>query len=254
MLGYSRDAKMYMETWLFITLHVACLLWWLRTRTRVSWWAWVCCGVIMVGLQAVAAAILPIELIIVLTARRGYWRSLAVLLYAIVEAPIAFLTDVMATGGVQRAGRPGSSYRWFQRTFAGFHWPPILFFLIGTAIILVGPWIFYTQFSTRAARVYQSEREELNWSATGIFWVGPYNEGRDGWDLLRYTATAFAYNWEWPKPKDEPLIRERTLKLLKGAGSRWRRCSRWGCCPGARGGDTRNCHYERLRSPRAFLR
>jgi 4-amino-4-deoxy-L-arabinose transferase-like glycosyltransferase len=71
MLNYSRDAKMYMDTWLFVTLNVACLLWWLRTRLRVAWWAWVLSGVIMVGLQAVALAILPIELIIVLTARSG---------------------------------------------------------------------------------------------------------------------------------------------------------------------------------------
>ena len=29
-LGYSRDAKMYAQLWCFATLHVGCLLWWLR--------------------------------------------------------------------------------------------------------------------------------------------------------------------------------------------------------------------------------
>lgn len=29
-LGYSRDAKMYAQLWFFATLHVGCLLWWLR--------------------------------------------------------------------------------------------------------------------------------------------------------------------------------------------------------------------------------
>jgi hypothetical protein len=101
--------------------------------------------------------------------------------------------------------------------FAGFRWPPILFFLIGTAIIVVGPYFYYTHFSERAERVYNPERESLDWRETGIFWVGPYNEGRTWSDLLRYTGTAFLYSWEWPKPVEEPGISVRTLKLLKGA-------------------------------------
>jgi len=49
-LGYSRDAKMYMDFWLFCTLSVACLLWWLRSGgesrgwrgspARWRWWGW----------------------------------------------------------------------------------------------------------------------------------------------------------------------------------------------------------------------
>jgi hypothetical protein len=217
MLNYSRDAKMYMDTWLFVTLNVACLLWWLRTRSRVSWWAWLCSGVIMVGLHAVALAILPIELIIVITARPGHWRHLATLIYGIVEAPVAFLMDVLATGGWTRLGTPGSSYRWFQRTFAGFRWPPILFFLIGSAIIAIGPYIFYTHFSAKAQRVYNADGEDLDLVAAGIPWVGPYNRGRTWVDLLRYTGTAFLYSWEWPRPVEEPGVRLRTLRLMKGA-------------------------------------
>jgi hypothetical protein len=217
MLNYSRDAKMYMETWLCVTLNVACLLWWLRTRLRVAWWAWLCSGVIMVGLQAVALAILPIELIIVVTARQGQWRSLVTLLYALVEGPVAFVMDFLSTGGYDGLGTPGSCRRWFQRTFVGFRWPPILFFLIGTAIIAVGPCVYYMYFSERAERVYSSADNSVNWTATGIYWVGPYNEGRTWTDLLRYTGTAFLYSWEWPRPVEESGVNVRTLKLLKGA-------------------------------------
>ena len=48
MLAYSRDAKMYMDFWLFLTLHIASLLWWLRSGRRVAWLAWVAAGVAMV--------------------------------------------------------------------------------------------------------------------------------------------------------------------------------------------------------------
>jgi hypothetical protein len=124
---------------------------------------------------------------------------------------------VLATGGWYRLGQPGSSYRWFQRTFAGFRWPPLLFFLIGTAVILIGPCIYYARFNEKAQRAYDPETQEVDFSETGIFWVQRYNAGRDWTDLLRYTSTAFLYNWEWPHAADEPYIRERTLKLLKGS-------------------------------------
>src|SRR5437868_7876688 len=41
LLVYSRDAKMYSHFWLMCTLSVACLLWWLRVRTRVAWLCWI---------------------------------------------------------------------------------------------------------------------------------------------------------------------------------------------------------------------
>src|SRR5205085_1325845 len=45
LLVYSRDAKMYMHFWLMCTLSMASLLWWLRTRSRVSWLCWVAASV-----------------------------------------------------------------------------------------------------------------------------------------------------------------------------------------------------------------
>ncbi len=93
------------------------------------------------------------------------------------------------------------------------NWKPPVFFLAGL-VLMATPWvIYYTQFNKYVDRV-----EQRGFRASGINWVGPYNAGRDGGDLVRYTATAFLYNWEWPRPVSEPFIRERTLKLLKGAG------------------------------------
>lgn len=218
MLNYSRDAKMYAETWLFVALNVACLLWWLRARTRISWWAWVCSGVLMLGFHMVSALVLPIELIIVLTARNPRWRSLGVLVQAVFWLPVLTLLSVLQLVGIKRVGDPNSVFRWFRRTFVNFHWPPVVFFVLGVALIGIGPYIYYAKFNIYVDRVYNETSDRLNWQRTGINWVGPYNMGRDGLGMLRYTATAFAYNWEWPRQRDEPFIRERTLKLLKAAG------------------------------------
>jgi 4-amino-4-deoxy-L-arabinose transferase-like glycosyltransferase len=218
MLNFSRDAKMYADLWLFVALHVGCLLWWLRTRTRVRWWAWVCTGVIMVGLQAESAIVLVIELLIVITSRRQHWRSLAALLVGVVWVPIAAVLSLLPLMKVRWRAERCALGRAVQWLFNDFHWPPLVFYVIGIAIILVGPWLWHSRFSVRAERVYRPGSGELNWTATGIFWLGPYNEGRDGFDLTRYAATAFLYNWEWPRLVDQPEVRERTLKLLKWAG------------------------------------
>src|SRR5215213_7518401 len=74
LLNYSRDAKMYMDFWLFVALHVAALLWWLRTRRAIPWWCWIIAGTVMIGMHGLGALILAIDLIIVLTAKSANWR------------------------------------------------------------------------------------------------------------------------------------------------------------------------------------
>src|ERR1700733_7844382 len=75
MLNYSRDAKMYSETWLFATLHFGAFLWWLRTRKAIAWWIWLTSGVLMLGLHAISFVLLPVELVIILTSRNQYWKN-----------------------------------------------------------------------------------------------------------------------------------------------------------------------------------
>lgn len=71
MMVYSHDAKMYMACWLFVALHVGCLLWWLRVGRsavgRIAWLAWVACGLAAVGFHHSANVLLPVELIVLLT-------------------------------------------------------------------------------------------------------------------------------------------------------------------------------------------
>jgi 4-amino-4-deoxy-L-arabinose transferase-like glycosyltransferase len=80
LLNYSRDAKMYMQCWLFAALHVGCLLWWLRTRKTAAWLGWVAAGLGMVGTQAVSLFLLAIEPVLLLSAPRLKWWTTLIFL------------------------------------------------------------------------------------------------------------------------------------------------------------------------------
>lgn len=69
-LVYSRDAKMYMHLWLFCTLFVASLLWWMRAQKpyrRLAWLAFVASGLAMNGLHALGLCVTVVALIVVLS-------------------------------------------------------------------------------------------------------------------------------------------------------------------------------------------
>jgi 4-amino-4-deoxy-L-arabinose transferase-like glycosyltransferase len=76
---YSRDAKMYMHLWLFATLFVASLLWWLRERDprrrRIAWLAWVASAAAMNGLHALGLLVIVVGAVIVLTHARRDART-----------------------------------------------------------------------------------------------------------------------------------------------------------------------------------
>ena len=69
MLFYSRDAKMYPDAWLLITLNVACLLVWFRTGRSTAYLAWIACGCGAVGLHPSAYAVPALSLVFLLTQR-----------------------------------------------------------------------------------------------------------------------------------------------------------------------------------------
>src|SRR5438093_925464 len=87
------------------------------TFMRVCWWAWVTSGIAMLGLQTVAAGVIAIELIIVLTARHPQWASFGKLLLTILWLPLAM---ILSMTGLERRG-PG---RWLAAAHRTFRWPP----------------------------------------------------------------------------------------------------------------------------------
>ncbi len=231
LLVYSRDAKMYMPFWLLVTLHAGCLFGWLRTvghAGRLYWWAWVAAGAAMVGYHALGLFVLGIELVIVLTYPSPGWRHAGGAVGRVLTAPllpIAYVfdaiirwTDGQTVGPWSERGPLGR--RW-QRSGESFRWPPVVPFLIGALLISLGPVGYYTHFNRYADKIYGDDGQRLADPdfdrQSDLSWVKEYNRGRDGGDLVLYTASAYLTGWEWPREVDQPAIPEGTRKLLKGA-------------------------------------
>jgi hypothetical protein len=216
MLVYSRDAKMYMHFWLFCALSVACLLWWLRVRTRIAWLSWIASSLAMCGLHAPGAVLLGIELLIFLSHDRQWWLTGAILLIGFVLS--GFLH------GQTRLFSARIDDRWllcgFAFTLGAFalffprrrDWKRPLFFLVGLSIILSGIGGYYLKFNRFKERI-----EEDNWNVSMLQWVDLYNKDRTPGNLVGFPVTAYLMSWEWTQPSEEPNVDPRALKLLHGS-------------------------------------
>jgi 4-amino-4-deoxy-L-arabinose transferase-like glycosyltransferase len=74
LIFYSRDAKMYAEAWLMVTLTIACMLWWFRNPTWTAWLCWVAAGCAAVGVQMTSAIAIGVSLLLLLTQSKMHWR------------------------------------------------------------------------------------------------------------------------------------------------------------------------------------
>jgi hypothetical protein len=263
LLSYSRDAKMYSEFWLVVTLNVAALLWWLRVRNAIAWWAWVAAGVAMLGLQLQGAMVLAVELVIVLSVRRANWAGLVWLLLLLAWLPVAGLLFILqpVSALISRRNRKvgefllprGPMGRFVRGKLAGFAWPPLALFIAGLGVMLPGPICYY-----RIANHYAQTMDARGWRGSGLDWIGEYNEGRTAAELPLYSATAYLTSWEWPRARDVNWVNVRTRRLLCGGciviGALlalgifpWRSRRRWANCAvavsptGANGPAPDNC-------------
>jgi 4-amino-4-deoxy-L-arabinose transferase-like glycosyltransferase len=75
LIFYSRDCKMYMDAWLFVTLNAACGLWWMRTRGSTAWLCWVASGCAACGLHPTSAVVVGVSLLMLLTQRNLLWKQ-----------------------------------------------------------------------------------------------------------------------------------------------------------------------------------
>ena len=184
MLTYSRDAKMYMPFWMFATAHVGCLLWWLNA----------------VGRARPTPAVPPAHF------RYFCWLATG-------AAMVGFHRLGLGVLGVEAL----MFLCWLVRRWA---WSlrsmltpaaMILSFALGGAMLYGATWAhnrYFSQFDERAAD---------EWHTTGLGWVPLYNAERDGWEHLKFTATAFAFSWEWPNRSKVPGVDPRAMKLLSTA-------------------------------------
>ncbi|MEM8873517.1 MAG: glycosyltransferase family 39 protein [Planctomycetota bacterium] len=194
MLVYSRDAKMYALLWFFVTVHVGCLLAWVRTRDRLWWWAWVLAGCAMLGTHAPSMFILPVDAVIIAASswRRGdRWPNLALFAGGVVIGAL-----IMSLGPIKHYGI-GDENDWYE--VEGFS-------------------KFFAQ-------------REATENLIGIFWVREYNRFRTGEDMVLLSASAYMTGWEWPAPEptDEELASFRRQNWDQGqlAIQSHRRLAEW---------------------------
>ncbi|CAN5574565.1 hypothetical protein BH09PLA1_BH09PLA1_03090 [soil metagenome] len=226
LLNYSRDGKMYMDFWLFATLHVAALLWWLRTRRMIPWWCWIIAGTVMIGMHLLGAIVLAIDLIIVLTAKRPHWKYHVPVLLTPVAAVAASGEWMGSTAWRLVHDRafslpgPSKAWRFFTRFYRGFRVPALLGFLVGMFVLGIGPYGYYKVFNKYAQRI-----TERGWMGSGLQWIKDYNEGRTPREQVQYAATAFLTGWEWPRRSTDLLLLKDGSAVegdVRRAGRNWK--------------------------------
>ena len=225
LLIYSRDAKMYMPLWLFCTLNVGCLLWWLRVRTWTAWLCWVAAGCAMIGFHSLGLIVVAVNVLIWLTAPRQHWMGL-VKLFLLIGWPLLLL----AVSIYELLRKKFDLMVWWRfrdvlrfpiTMWPRFHFPTVLLFALGLYVMLLGRQFYVESFNERFDKVL--EEGEFNTDVNGTGWVGPYNAGRKFGSLALYTTSAYLTGWEWPRNQvdegrdDESFVNPRTLKLLKAS-------------------------------------
>ena len=93
--SYSRDAKMYMPLWCFITINLACLLWWMRTGKWTAWLLFVAAGCMAAGIHVTGSVIFGLDLLIGLTGAKLTWQKSLLLVLGILliaAGPVGYAT------------------------------------------------------------------------------------------------------------------------------------------------------------------
>jgi hypothetical protein len=96
MLNYSRDAKMYMDLWLFCVLSTWCFLSFLRGGKYLAFLGWVAAGLAMVGLHALGCILLALPPLFLLTRKPPplrIWILFVIGMLLIGSGPLGYYTD-----------------------------------------------------------------------------------------------------------------------------------------------------------------
>ncbi len=165
-MTYARDAKMYMHTWLFVTLSVACLMHWLRTKRAWSLWGWILAGAIASTLHATSLIVLAIQPIMLLAhGGKKRWRD-----------PPYFVVGIALI-----LAFPAWYYGYYNHYIARTGIAPV----------------------TTAASESINE-SQVRWRNSGITWVSEFNQGIGPWELTLNSATSYLVGLQWPRDAMDP--------------------------------------------------
>lgn len=141
MLFYSRDAKMYPDLWLLVTLNVACLWRWFGTYSLTDWLCWVATGCGMVGLHASALILPALSVLFLFTQRTLHWTKVLWFLLGIaliVSGPIGYYTKFNTViERVEENGWQATGIGWVGGFYNGKRTGPDLA-LYATSSFLIG--------------------------------------------------------------------------------------------------------------------
>jgi len=240
LMAYSHDAKMYMHFWLMCALHVAALLHWVRSGSRLVWWVWVATGIAAIGLHTWAAVVVAVEGLIFVTALGeswrlaiGDWRSKArtgvpIANDAAIGLTVGAIADSKLNIGDSTHVSQNANRKW---QIANLMLAPLVRcagFAIGLALIAVGPYLYYTRFNEFMARtdvvapgaIDLNAKVDGNSGSTGTEWVESINRGRTGWGYVLDSSTSYLFGYEWPNPQvfhwyhtADPSLRATTAQI-----------------------------------------
>ncbi|MEX1088278.1 MAG: glycosyltransferase family 39 protein [Phycisphaeraceae bacterium] len=168
-LAYSRDAKMYMHTWFFLALSVACLLYWLRHRGLVGWLCWVgwIVAASVAGMLQVMALIVVALSPLFLLSRRPHWRD-----------PLLFVLGLAAIVAWPTWYYYYSSNRYIART----------------GIVPM----------TTTQPADEEKPRPADWERSGLQWIEPFNKGIGTPELVLNSATGYLAGGQWPRAAQDP--------------------------------------------------
>ncbi len=155
MIAYSRDAKMYAETWLFVALFAAAFFHWMRRGGATSWLAWIAAGLAAVGFHAGAWLVMALAPLWLLSRPTARWRQVLLLVMG------------MAIIGAGSGGYYLGFNRWLDRTGG------------------LAPGATDDNSPPPPGEV------ENNWNSSGLTWIGPRIGDRGGWELLNESLSAY---------------------------------------------------------------
>lgn len=129
LMVFSHDAKMYSHFWLFVVLHVACLMWWMRTGLRVAYWCMVAAGCAMAGLHATGLIVLGLDVVLFLAHPRTTWRRALAFVAGVLlisAGPAGYYLGFNRFADTVQANWDWSGIQWIEQRNRGHSTPELL--------------------------------------------------------------------------------------------------------------------------------
>jgi 4-amino-4-deoxy-L-arabinose transferase-like glycosyltransferase len=182
LLGWSRQAQVEMPFWLFVVLSFGMLLYWLRSRRALAYFAWLTSGIIMLALKPAGATALALEVLVFVT----------------------FFPQ-----------RPPEVLRRKPRLRQLGSLIALVILFVGGVIIIAAPQLYAQRVGPRIATTQSSSAHPATApSATAFGWQGQIGDGATGAELSLASFSTILMGWQYPMGSERSAINGRALWYL----------------------------------------